>query len=1036
MNDEQYEEIDSWTVLSNRPDAIAAPSAPAPTLLPFDEQTWETFEQSMLLVAERVDGLHDARIYGIRGQRQHGIDVYGTDDIDRQVGYQAKRYTTFTAADLKEAVEKFATGTRPVAAEKFVVCVSRALDETAFAETLVELRTRYDFEIELYDARRLSAMLKARPDLVRRLFGQAWAEAFCDETGWDAPELSADQALADAVLRGPVRVFGLESKLARVDPLAATDPSAAADLLADVVLELTNHGFGGLTDGLKLRQSELLIEAGDVATAGAILARLAFEQLESGHAYWNREPLGRLRALASEHPAPRDVAFVAVMTDIEDWFGQPQQALVDLVDHVEVLRDSQHLLANEVTVWVAETALSIDDPVAGRLVPALEKAATDLVQTSGASELAVRAACCLADIHGDWTELVRLARRGELGPRLATLVHKRAGRFHTWNGDPQNAEDALREAVAQALAAQLPGEAAAALHSLIRVKTAYGPLSDDPNELQRLAQSVAATGSATFLGRGRDPHDAGVAALAADKLPEALRWMRIALRESFICGDLFGELSANRDLGEILLRSGEHGAAIGYLIRAGASKDAIRCVGGDAFVDLRAFLDVPAHWVRAVAMSALAAEADVIPDNLVDSIALVALDAAIEEPRSLFGPHVWLSAWSLVHALAHRLSLEQAARALDQLEAHIEREPNQYRHNDEDHVGTVVAIAASHPELAERTSRHLARVFDQRGHFAEQARVAVCRNLDHLPDALVERLTQLATEGDHTAQLTLLAYDTAHPALLEAARTRVAAEMARQDPTPGQFSFGTSLPRAGSLARILDPTEQADFAAFCITFAEDDRWPESNRSEAVQAMRPIARELAEPQRHDICHRCLQLTITPGANALDAEMMGSLHPLSTARIDLDYGSLPREALQTAALLANTGDDAKLVARRAVQMLLQDERDVYAAAHALNALEFDDVDVDPHLLAMHRVTWARQAAAACFSRRPDLAPELGPALARDPDARVRRALAGGLALLRQRDPELAARLADALRHDARWSIRRLVEAAENDDAQTDG
>ncbi len=213
-------------------DQVAPPSTRDPDLLPFHERSWQDFEKIVLVVAEHVDGLRGVRVYGVPGQRQYGIDIYGSGDDGENVGYQAKRRVAFGVTELKAAVEEFANGFRPVNATTLVICVSCDTDRTEMSETLEQLREKHDFGIELYDRRRLSEKLRTRPELVRRLFGPEWATAFCDRVDWPVPERTSADVLADALVRGPITALGLEADFNHCNALAATDPVTAAAGLA------------------------------------------------------------------------------------------------------------------------------------------------------------------------------------------------------------------------------------------------------------------------------------------------------------------------------------------------------------------------------------------------------------------------------------------------------------------------------------------------------------------------------------------------------------------------------------------------------------------------------------------------------------------------------------------------------------------------------------------------------------------------------------------------------------------------------------
>src|SRR4051812_42753906 len=156
MDEEQQNEpielLDDSDWRSPVTDRVAAPSSSAPELLPFHERSWTDFERIILVIAEHIDGLRGVRLYGVPGQLQKGIDLYGTDANSRLVAYQPKRHVTFEEHDLEDAVNKFDRKDRAVGATKLVVAVACLTDRTEMSEKLVELkRTHPDVEIDLYD---------------------------------------------------------------------------------------------------------------------------------------------------------------------------------------------------------------------------------------------------------------------------------------------------------------------------------------------------------------------------------------------------------------------------------------------------------------------------------------------------------------------------------------------------------------------------------------------------------------------------------------------------------------------------------------------------------------------------------------------------------------------------------------------------------------------------------------------------------------------------------------------------------------------
>jgi hypothetical protein len=131
--------------------------------------TPEDFERLLLKLVEEVEGLREVHLYGVPGQRQDGQDGIGFDPAERPIGFQAKRYLVFAARDLANAVDAYTSGRRRMRVVRLLIGVATEVRRT---EVLDELAAQWanhpELEIELYDRRRLSNLLRDRPDIVRR----------------------------------------------------------------------------------------------------------------------------------------------------------------------------------------------------------------------------------------------------------------------------------------------------------------------------------------------------------------------------------------------------------------------------------------------------------------------------------------------------------------------------------------------------------------------------------------------------------------------------------------------------------------------------------------------------------------------------------------------------------------------------------------------------------------------------------------------------------------------------------------------------
>lgn len=204
----------SWAGPPNRLHALVVPSSIDPPVetrhqvLPFECLAWENFERLCLrLAVPRGEVVHsadhggsteadgrrsarDARLYGVRGQAQQGIDLYvrlavlpdGCSPDRRYLCLQSRRVATLTAAKLRKAVSDFLAGKWSRACGVFVYATSLAAVRSELADEIrvqTERLRAEGIEFEVWDAELMSPWLKEEPSLVDDFFGRAWAESFC-----------------------------------------------------------------------------------------------------------------------------------------------------------------------------------------------------------------------------------------------------------------------------------------------------------------------------------------------------------------------------------------------------------------------------------------------------------------------------------------------------------------------------------------------------------------------------------------------------------------------------------------------------------------------------------------------------------------------------------------------------------------------------------------------------------------------------------------------------------------------------------------
>ncbi|GAA1719180.1 hypothetical protein GCM10009745_80170 [Kribbella yunnanensis] len=209
---------------SSTPDPIPTT---APAHLPFEQLEPDAFERLVLAVTETRYEVEDAGQYGVRGQKQHGIDLFGrlvssgTSD-PRYVTVQCRNVDGVTVAGLGGAVDQFLAGLWAERSDLFVYATRASVRRTKLREAVeaeaVRLRAQR-IRFEVWDGERLSVMLRDQIKIVTTYFGEATAKAFCvaperSEALAEVPALTSPSgppsfASWQSVLPGDLTAFGL-----------------------------------------------------------------------------------------------------------------------------------------------------------------------------------------------------------------------------------------------------------------------------------------------------------------------------------------------------------------------------------------------------------------------------------------------------------------------------------------------------------------------------------------------------------------------------------------------------------------------------------------------------------------------------------------------------------------------------------------------------------------------------------------------------------------------------------------------------------
>jgi hypothetical protein len=1026
---------------------------PRPDLLPIHELTPENFERLLLKVVEEVEGLREVHLYGLPGQRQDGLDGVGFDVAGRPVGFQAKRYSLFSVRNLADAVDAYSSGRRPIRVVRLLIGIASEVRRTEILNELVAQRANHpELEIELYDRRRLSELLQDRPDIVRRFLGDAAVERFCldprpEAASAAAPPLDA-VALADAVMRGPVEATGMAEMLAEADRQRDHRPDEAADAYLRVEHALEQRRFPGHAFLVRQRRAAALRAAGRLDESAALLAdsvwlyldrgdvdeaeiaRRAFDKLVGAQPSTEEKPSNTSRAVSTQTRLLQR-ALEASVTLVQD----PIDRMSSLGEVVDELVAEQHPYAGRVTVLFAETALASEqgDEILNRAL-ALRDLATHLAQGSEEDKLlSVRLRLCLADIDAHWEQLLDAARRRRLPNDQVALVLARYARSRAWLADPMGAEDGWREAIERGCLTGLHDDAANWLYAQRDLHIRYGPITESLEEPHHLAQALrAAGGRRQLIDQRRDPRASGLDRLLSNRLPVAADALRRYLRISVVAGWWTAELDAHDLLGDLFARANEPALALHHLIRTGSAKRAkeVAKAAGERYVDVTEQLKRSAPWERAVAYKVIAQQGDLVPDDQAPGL----LDRAIDEIDDVvagraqdpmhFGPGVYNSAHQAIAALADRTSQAQARRLLDHLEPLVARGPNQYRPTDDEHVDIMVAVATAHPALRRAALDQLVSLLAGGDHVADRVLMRAQELLQEHREAVLPRLRDLAAGGCPSAARALGLLNCYDEDQRERGQQALDRWSMPREHQPGTVSYGTGAIQDSLLVAALPAAERATFAARMLALAIDPDEPGWNRREFLDAATNIVGDLNPSQRPALFEQAVDIAQAKyEPSRVDEAPEQTNHPLSRFRVGLGGGDLRPIALQVAARVASTPQDAEAVQAVALELLREgDATAIHHVAVALSFLPRERLTLDSKLLAAHPDKSLRMLAALRWAQEPTPDPALGLALARDPDPGVRRTLAKAIG--KQASGSAAEAVLKVLRQDQRHSIRRIL------------
>lgn len=154
--------------------------------LPLKEMSWDDFELLCLSMVHDVENIPitDCDVYGRKGQKQDGIDIYARKNIGKYSSFQSKRYQTFTISNLNSVFTEFEKGAWYSKTDKFYLCTTADFSDVKLQDRFEEIKNEYIIkgkQVVKWDFSVINRILKTHPLIVYIFFGENWCKQFCGE---------------------------------------------------------------------------------------------------------------------------------------------------------------------------------------------------------------------------------------------------------------------------------------------------------------------------------------------------------------------------------------------------------------------------------------------------------------------------------------------------------------------------------------------------------------------------------------------------------------------------------------------------------------------------------------------------------------------------------------------------------------------------------------------------------------------------------------------------------------------------------------
>lgn len=923
-----------------------------------------------------------------------------------------KQTEKLTAGELEAAVQDYAEGTVASRTEAFIICMSIEANERKLRDRLAALNEGYPFPITLWDAVKLTHLLRDQEDLVRKFFGAYWAEVYFSTSSRRSPHQDTK-----VLLIGPVQALGLTAKVEEAEHLAQTSPAKAAEVYGVVADELRER-FPAYADRFDWLQANSLKDAGNPAASHDAFIKLAIRNLVE-----RAEPSpGVTTALGSLHADVDETrqARTAAVHSFGQWHEHPQ-ALEDLAQWFDILGPDDEY-APIIAVLVAEAAVADRKfEIALDRVECLRSAGEN-----GDSKTALRVSLALADagVEGDWAHLIRQAEEWRSNQERA-YVHLRAARWFSWEGDVEQAEQLYRKAMWFGAEADLDLDVEKAFWSLTALYSieTIKHLDDLDVRVETHQSALTIQGSRSYVTTNPRTRENAYRHLANQQLPNAHRWSKYRLLEAIRSGSLADELESRALLARVYGEADEPLAALEQGLLGGDHiqvKDLASQLNAwpDFLLDMVSSL-VP--WVQATALTTLEQLGDLAPAPVARELAHELIEQLQKPDDVVDMPEIFRA----LQAVILEATDDDLERLMPLLEQVAPRDLDTYRSTDPGVGMVAVRLYRFRPAFRSGAASVLTEMAAGRlVHHWVEALNECSDDLDELIAAF-EHIAEREEGSDLTASLSDLGHLNAATRKLWSDRLQFVEQYPLEKHS--QYRFPT---RFDISRQFLDEQEVEvvdRYVQKLVAIGSNHHEPVRMRATALESA-ATAVELLSPERKQELSEIVRPLTNHAAriSEWDRYQASTLHPLSRLRSSFgNVADVQAAALFFLAQSTTEQEDCSNIVMMALQWLWAESEDLQrVGAGVLTMPHLSSPDIQSVDLTGHPNPWVRGTFAAILSMQQSPDQALLKRLASDENKLVRIRVVYALEQIRKVAPEVSECIASRLYTDQSAIVRAIT------------